>query len=570
MSTITKRQEFYDSLSILKKYINENIEEKILKYSIFSKLYILNEEEIKNLIKISRDYEQKRNTINITLEEYYYEKNEDTKIKNWILEIIKGKNSLQIQKETNLISKRLGITYKLKSTNFLKLIEIQNNPKYTLCKKELYKQLILNFSSNIKIENLETTIDILVAVKNRNKEEIKRILKQTQTLQRLFKSSSTKKESRVIKLQKLLILTYWPVGCLSRSLFNKILIKNYRYMIDEILTLKYDEILKYLRTIKTLSLNEIFYKGSKKNINFNYFFSDFTKYTPKDFQNTLKAYLSSFEKTATNKYLKWFFKDKVPNEWEDFTFAIEYIAKHRLLNLNEKIEDIITAKFQAEDFFVSFEKMSFNPYKSSNIFQNKYIKRTFLQNVVNYIKDNTKKIDTYGWVAFYIYADKDDKENFSQDIKTFFKNKNFEIQNQILVYFLSFYPNIDKKHFEFISEIILYLDESKIVIPKEIIRMQKTHSQELNYYKSYIFIKSLILRTRVLKILHKNIKPELMLNLEGFRDEKLLPAICYIAYYSNPDVLKEEETMSSSQKEDIMKFIAFLAKDQNKFISKTL
>ena len=43
---------------------------------------MLNEEEIKNLIKISRDYEQKRNTINITLEEYYYEENEDTKIKN--------------------------------------------------------------------------------------------------------------------------------------------------------------------------------------------------------------------------------------------------------------------------------------------------------------------------------------------------------------------------------------------------------------------------------------------------------------------------------------------------------
>ena len=34
--------------------------------------------------------------------------------------------------------------------------------------------------------------------------------------------------------------------------------------------------------------------------------------------------------------------------------------------------------------------------------------------------------------------------------------------------------------------------------------------------------------------------------------------------------IKEEKTMSHSQKEDIMKFIAFLDKDQNKFISKTL
>ncbi|QMU99011.1 hypothetical protein F0310_01000 [Borrelia sp. A-FGy1] len=566
MNTIIKRQEFYDSLSILKKYINENIEEKILKYSIFSKLYMLNEEEIKSLIKISKDYENKRNKIKITLEEYYYEENENKKIKNWILEIIKEKNSLQIQKETNLMSKRLGITYKLKSTNFLKLIEIQNNPKFTLCKKELYKQIILNFSSNIKIENLETTIDILIAVRNRNKEEIKRILKQSQKLQRLFKSSSTKKENRVIKLQKLLILTYWPVGCLSRSLFNKILRKNYRYMIDEILTLKYDEILKYLRTIKTLSLNEIFYKGSRKNINFNYFFSDFTKYTPKDFQNTLKDYLASIEKTAKNKYLQWFFKDKVPNEWEDFTFTIEYISKHRLLNLNEKIEDMIIAKFQAEDFFVSFEKMNFNPYKSSSIFQNKYIKKTFLQNVVNYIKNNTKKIDTYGWIAFYIYAEKDDKENFSKDIKTFFKSKNFEIQNQIFIYFLSFYPNIDKEQFEFISEIILYLDESKIIIPKEIIKMQKTNDCEFDYYKSYILIKSLTLRTRVLKILHKNIKPELMLKI----DKKLLPAICYIAYHSNPNAIKEEKTISFLQKEDIIQFIAFLNKDQNKFILRTL
>ncbi|UGQ17015.1 BB_0208 family protein [Borrelia sp. RT1S] len=569
MNTITKRQEFYDSLSLLRKYIDENIEEKILKYSIFSKLYMLNEKEIKNLIEISKEYELEKNKINSTLEEYYYEKNKDTKIKDWLLGIIREKNSLQIRKETNLISKRLGITYKLKSTHYLKLIEIQNNPEYPLCKRELYKQLILNFSSNIKAENLDPTVDILVAVRNRNKEELKHILKQPQTLQRLFKSSLTRKESRVIKLQKLLILTYWPVGCLSRPLFNKILTKSYKHTIGEILTLTYDEILKYLRTMKTLSLNEIFYKGSRKNINFNYFFSDFTKYTPKDFQNALKMYLSLFEKIAISKYLQWFFKDKVPNEWEDFIFAIEYIAKHRLLNLSEKIEDIITAKFQAEDFFVSFEKMSFNPYRNANAFQNKHIKKTFLQNVINYIKDNMKEINTYGWIAFYIYADKDDKENFSNDIKTFFRNKDFEIQNQILVHFLSLYPNIGMEHFQFISEMILHLDENKITIPKEIIRMQKTLSQELDYYESYIFIKSLTLRTRVLKILHKNIQPKPMLNSVEFRNEKLLPALCYVIYYLNPNALKEEKSIHSTQKEDIMKFISFLDEDQNKFISRT-
>lgn len=135
MKIVPKYQEFYNSLSILKKYININIEEKILKYSILSKLYKLNEEEIQNLIKISQDYELKKNKINITLEEYYYEKIQDKKIKNWILEIIREKNSLQIKKETNLISKRSGITYKLNSTNFLKIIEIQNNSKYTQEKK---------------------------------------------------------------------------------------------------------------------------------------------------------------------------------------------------------------------------------------------------------------------------------------------------------------------------------------------------------------------------------------------------------------------------------------------------
>ncbi|WKC57784.1 BB_0208 family protein [Borrelia sp. P9F1] len=569
MSAITKRQEFYDSLSVLRKYIDENIEEKILKYSIFSKLYMLSEEEIKSLIKISKEYELGKDKIDSALEEYYYEENKNTKIKDWLLGIIREKNSLQIRKETNLISKRLGITYKLKSTHYFKLIEIQNNPEYTACKRELYKQLILNFSSNVEAENLESTVDILVAVRNRDKEKIKRILKQTKTQQRLFKSSLTKKASRVIKLQKLLILTHWPVGCLSRTLFNKILTKNYRHTIDEIFTLTYDEILKYLLTMKTLSLNEIFYKGSRKNINFNYFFSDFAQYTLKDFQNTLKIYLYSFKKIAINKYLHWFFKDKVPNEWEDFIFSIEYIAKHRLLNLNEKIEDIITAKFQAEDFFVSFEKMGFNPYKSSKAFQNKNIRRIFLQNVIDYIKDNAKEMDTYGWIAFYIYADKDDKKNFSNDIKTFFRSKDFEIQNQILVYFLSFYPNIDKNHFEFISEMLIHLDENKITIPNEIIKMQKTLDQELDYYKSYIFIKSLILRTRVFKILSKNIQLEVLLNSEEFRYEKLLPALCYVAHYLNPNELKEEKVIPSVQKEDIMKFIAFLTKGQNKFISGT-
>ncbi|AHH10366.1 Hypothetical protein BCO_0094701 [Borrelia coriaceae ATCC 43381] len=437
-------------------------------------------------------------------------------------------------------------------------------------KKTLYKQLILNFSSNLKTDNLEPTIDILIAVKHRNKEKIKHILKYNQSFQRLFKSSLKNKQSRVIKLKKLLILTYWPVGCLSKSLFNKILTKNYRYIIDEVLTLKYDEILKYLKTIKTLSLNEIFYKGSNKNSSFNYFLSEFVNYTPKNFQNTLKTYLFSLEKTAIKQYLEWFFKDKVPNEWKDFILAIEYIETHKLLNLNSNIKNIITSKFKAEEFFVSFEKMNFNPYTSSKIFQNKHIKKIFLQNVINYIKDNTTKIDTYGWIAFYIYADKDDKAKFSKEIKNFFERKNFEIQNQIFVYFLSFYPNIDKKHFEFISEIMLHLDEDKITVPQEIIKIQKTSTHKLNYCKSYIFIKSLTSRTRVFKILHKNIKPELLFKLEAVKTETLLPAICYITYYSKSDALKEDQNMSPEQKEEIIRFITLLTKEKNKFDLKTL
>lgn len=222
-------------------------------------------------------------------------------------------------------------------------------------------------------------------------------------------------------------------------------------------------------------------------------------------------------------------------------------------------------KFKAEEFFVSFEKMNFNPYEDLKIFQNKPMKRTFLQNIIKYIKNNTKKIDTCGWIAFYIYADEDDKVKFSKDIKNFFKSKNPEIQNQIFVYFLAFYPNIDKKHFKFISEIMIQLDESKITVPEKIIKMQKTTLYNLSYNKSYIFIKSLSLRTRVFKkILHKNIK------LEEFKTETLLPAIYYIACYSKPDTLKKEKTISVEQKEEIMKFIIFLNKEQNNFDFKTL
>lgn len=135
MKILTKHQKFYDNLKILKKYINANIEEKILRYSILSKLYKLNEDEIITLIKVSKNYELQKNSTNSTLEEYYYEETQDRKIKNWMLEIIREKNLLHIQKETNFISKRPGITYKLNSTNFLKLIAIQNNQKYTQEKK---------------------------------------------------------------------------------------------------------------------------------------------------------------------------------------------------------------------------------------------------------------------------------------------------------------------------------------------------------------------------------------------------------------------------------------------------
>ncbi|MBW6187210.1 hypothetical protein KZ870_38970, partial [Pseudomonas aeruginosa] len=71
--------------------------------------------------------------------------------------------------------------------------------------------------------------------------------------------------------------------------------------------------------------------------------------------------------------------------------------------------------------------------------------------------------------------------------------------------------------------------------------------------------------TRVFKkILHKNIK------LEEFKTETLLPAIYYLACYYKPDTLKKEKTIPIEQKEEIMKFIIFLNKEQNNFDFKTL
>lgn len=561
MKTIKKDPEFYDSLAKLKKYIIKYIEEKALKYSISSQLYKLEKPEIIELIKISNDYEKEKNVLNISLEEYYYKKTQNEIIKKWILEIVKNKNFTQINEEANFITKKLGITYKLKSNIFLKLIEIQNNPYYSQEKKDIYKQIILNFSSNINIDSLEQTIDILVAVRNKNKIKILNILnknlKNQSENQKIFKSSLINKESRLIKLKRMLILTYWPVGCLSKNIFIKILIKYYKYLEEEILALKYNEILNYLRAIKTLSLNEIFYKGSSKNINFNYFFSDFTQYNPKDFQNTLKRYLYVVEKTITKKYLTWFFKDKISNNWESFIYALEYIQKHKLINIKEKIKEIITAKFQTEDFFISFDKTNFNPYESSIIFKEKYIKNAFIKSIINYVEKNSQNIETYGWIAFYIYADNEDKKFFCQNMKEFFKTKPFEIQNQIFIYFLSFYPNIENKHFKFISDILLYLDENKITIPKKIIKMQKINPNQLDYQKSYLLIKSLKTRSRILKILLKNIRFNLIEKLEDENEKKLLPAICYLIYCENLVELKNNSKIKSNEKSSLLEFISF-------------
>lgn len=561
MKTIKKDPEFYNSLATLKKYIIKYIEEKVLKYSISSQLYKLKKPEIIELIKISNDYEKEKNVSNSSLEEYYYKKTQNEIIKKWILEIVRNKNFTQISKETNFNTKKLGITYKLKSNNFLKLIEIQNNPYYSQEKKDIYKQIILNFSSNINIDNLEQTIDILVAVRNKNKFKILNILnnnlKNQKENQKVFKSSLINKESRLIKLKRILILIYWPVGCLSKNIFIKILIKHYKYLEEEILALKYNEILNYLRAIKTLSLNEIFYKGSSKNINFNYFFSDFTQYTPKDFQDTLKCYLFIVEKTITKKYLTWFFKDKVSNNWESFLYALEYIEKHKLINIKEKIKEIITAKFQTEDFFTSFDKTNFNPYESSILFKDKYIKNVFIQSIMSYVEKNSQNIETYGWIAFYIYADNKDKKIYCQYIKEFFKKKPFEIQNQIFVYFLSFYPNIENKHFKFISDILLYLDENKITIPKKIIKMQKINPNQLDYQRSYLLIKSLKTRSRILKIILKNIRFNLIEKLEDENDKKLLPALYYLIYYENLVELKNNKKIKSNEKSGLLEFISF-------------
>lgn len=187
MKTVKKDSEFYDSLAKLKKYIIKYIEEKALKYSISSQLYKLEKPEIIELIKISNDYEKEKNVLNISLEEYYYKKTQNEIIKKWILEIVKNKNFTQISEEANFITKKLGITYKLKSNIFLKLIEIQNNPYYSQEKKDIYKQVILNFSSNINIDSLEQTIDILVAVRNKNKIKILNILNKNLKINRKIK-----------------------------------------------------------------------------------------------------------------------------------------------------------------------------------------------------------------------------------------------------------------------------------------------------------------------------------------------------------------------------------------------
>ncbi len=142
-------------------------------------------------------------------------------------------------------------------------------------------------------------------------------------------------------------------------------------------------------------------------------------------------------------------------------------------------------------------------------------------------------------------------------MKEFFKTKPFEIQNQIFIYFLSFYPNIENKHFKFISDILLYLDENKITIPKKIIKMQKINPNQLDYQKSYLLIKSLKTRSRILKILLKNIRFNLIEKLEDENEKKLLPAICYLIYCENLVELKNNKKIKSNEKSSLLEFISF-------------
>ncbi len=427
--------------------------------------------------------------------------------------------------------------YKLKKPEIIELIKISNDYE----KEKNVSNSSLEEYYYKKTQNEIIKKWILEIVRNKNFTQI---------------SKETNFNSKKLEITYKLLI-YWPVGCLSKNIFIKILIKHYKYLEEEILALKYNEILNYLRAIKTLSLNEIFYKGSSKNINFNYFFSDFTQYTPKDFQDTLKCYLFIVEKTITKKYLTWFFKDKVSNNWESFLYALEYIEKHKLINIKEKIKEIITAKFQTEDFFTSFDKTNFNPYESSILFKDKYIKNVFIQSIMSYVEKNSQNIETYGWIAFYIYADNKDKKIYCQYIKEFFKKKPFEIQNQIFVYFLSFYPNIENKHFKFISDILLYLDENKITIPKKIIKMQKISPNQLDYQRSYLLIKSLKTRSRILKIILKNIRFNLIEKLEDENDKKLLPALYYLIYCENLVELKNNKKIKSNEKSGLLEFISF-------------
>ncbi len=78
--------------------------------------------------------------------------------------------------------------------------------------------------------------------------------------------------------------------------------------------------------------------------------------------------------------------------------------------------------------------------------------------------------------------------------------------------------------------------------------MQKINPNQLDYQRSYLLIKSLKTRSRILKIILKNIRFNLIEKLEDENDKKLLPALYYLIYCENLVELKNNKKIKSNEK----------------------
>lgn len=85
----------------------------------------------------------------------------------------------------------------------------------------------------------------------------------------------------------------------------------------------------------------------------------------------------------------------------------------------------------------------------------------------------------------------------------------------------------------------------------------KINPNQLDYQKSYLLIKSLKTRSRILKIIIKNIRFNLIEKLEDENEKKLLPAMCYLIYCENLVELKNNRKIKSNEKNSLLEFISF-------------